>query len=149
MKKQLMSVMMVFGLFLTIGISKANAQIVGGIEANVPFAFHAGNAKFPAGKYNLRMLDGLDLTVMEISSADGRHTAVFQVREGQAKTDPAKTELIFNKYGDQYFLSQVFDAGNKDGSDVVESHYEKLMKKSGGTVEKHHVPGLRKSASGK
>ena len=82
---------------------------------------------------------------MEITSADTRHSALFQVRNTQAKTDPVKAELVFNRYGDQYFLSEVFDQANKDGSEVLESHYEKMMKKGGTQPIKHRIPGRHRA----
>ncbi len=50
---------------------KADAQIIGGLQANIPFQFHAGAANLPAGTYRIRMLDNSDLTLMEISNMDG------------------------------------------------------------------------------
>ena len=106
---------------------RTQAQLIGTMEADIPFQFHAGNAKFPAGKYVIRVLDSTDLTVMEISSADGTHSALFEVHDAQAKNVPAKSELIFNRYGNRYFLARLFDEGNPDGADVVESNYEKRV----------------------
>lgn len=134
-----MSIFMALGLLIAFGASRAQAQIVGEIEADIPFQFHAGNARFPAGKYILKMLDNSDLDAMEIRSADGNHAAIFQVMSAQAETSPSKTELIFNKYGNQYFLSKVFDEANKYGSEALESHYEKMVRKNGLKPEKHHV----------
>ena len=36
---------------LTIHPAKAHAQIIGELEADIPFQFYAGTAKLPAGKY--------------------------------------------------------------------------------------------------
>src|ERR1700739_1825168 len=66
-------------LALVITPAKSHAQITGNIEANIPFQFHVGDAKLPAGKYLIRMLDDSDLTVMEISSVDGSISALFDV----------------------------------------------------------------------
>jgi hypothetical protein len=48
----------VFGMS-TIG---AQGQIIGQLEANIPFTFHAGGAKLPPGKYTIHVLDNTDLT---------------------------------------------------------------------------------------
>jgi hypothetical protein len=122
---------------LTIHPGAAHAQIVGDLEANIPFQFHAGNVKLPAGKYRIRMLDNSDLTLMEISSVDGSTSALFQVRETEASSQPAKSELIFNKYGDRYFLADLFDEGNPSGSQVVESRYEQRISEQGATAQEH------------
>lgn len=124
---------------LTIYPSEAHAQIIGALEVDVPFQFHAGNAKLPPGRYIIRPMDDSDLTVMEISSADGSISALFDVEDAQANSTPAKSELIFNKYGDNYFLSKLFDEGNPEGSKVVpKSRYEKKM--GTGAAEAAHVP---------
>ncbi len=81
------------------------------------------------------MLDDSDLTVMEISSADGSTSALFEVQE--ANSAPAKSELIFNKYGNRYFLAKLFDEGNPSGSKVVESRYEKRISQAGTTAQEH------------
>src|SRR5579862_2580043 len=128
---------------LTIHPAKAHAQIIGELEVNVPFQFYAGNAKLPAGKYILHMLDNSDLKFMEISTPDGSTSALFQVEDAEANSAPSKSELIFDKYGDRYFLVGVFDEGNPDGSKVPESQYEKRVSQAA-TEAQEHVPAYHK-----
>jgi hypothetical protein len=109
--------------------TSAHAQIIGRVEAQIPFQFHVGNTTLPAGTYIIHRLDSNDLTVMEISTEDGKMSALFDVEATQAKSAPEKTELIFNKYGDRYFLSEMFDEGNPDGSRVYTSKDEKMASK--------------------
>ena len=134
-------------LSLTIYPAKARAQIVGDLEVTIPFQFHAGNTKLPAGKYLIHALDDSDLTVMEIRSADGSTSALFQVESAEANSTPAKSELIFNKYGNHYFLAKLFDEGNPSGSQVPKSPYEKRV--SQGTAEAQaHVPAHHRGRQG-
>jgi len=126
-------------LALTMVAGKAHAQIVGSLEVNVPFQFHAGDAKLPAGKYLIHRLDDSDLTVMEITSVDGSTSALFEVQAARAKSAPAQSELIFNKYGSRYFLATLFDEGNESGSQVVESRYEKRISRENTSAEQHPV----------
>jgi hypothetical protein len=128
--------------------AKANAQIVGDIEATIPFQFHAGNTKFPAGEYRIHVMDNTDLSVMEITSMDGTVSALFQVRDTDASSEPTKTELIFNRYGNRYFLAKLFDVGETAGSQVVESGYEKKISQA--TLEgQEHVPARHRTQQGK
>jgi hypothetical protein len=127
---------------LTMYPTKAEAQIIGQIEANISFPFHAGNTRLPAGKYIIHVLDNSDLTIMEISSADGSASALFEVRTTEAKTAPVKSELIFNKYGNRYFLAKLFDEGEPSGSKVIESRYEKRIGEASAEAEEH-VPAQR------
>jgi hypothetical protein len=116
---------------------KAHAQIMGSIEVNIPFQFHAGNAKLPPGNYSIRVLDSSEPTIMEISSADGSTSALFEVRNVEANSTPGKSELIFNKYGNRYFLAKVFDEGNPSGSALSKSSYEKKISEAAAETQAH------------
>jgi len=109
--------------------TSAHAQIIGTVEAQIPFQFHVGNNTLPAGTYVIHRLDGNDGTVMQISRKDGTKSMLFDVESAQLNSTPEKTELIFNKYGDRYFLSEMFDEGNPDGSRVFASSDEKMASK--------------------
>ena len=146
--RYLLSLLIAMVFALTIYPTKAHAQIIGDLEVNIPFQFHAGNTKLPAGKYRIHMLDDSDLTVMEISSADGSTSALFQVQEAEANTTPAKSELIFNKYGNRYFLAKLFDEGNPSGSQVLKSPYEKRIKQAT-TEAQAHIPAHHQGQQGK
>jgi hypothetical protein len=146
-RQYLLPLFIAFVFALGIYPTKAQAQIIGDIEVNIPFQFHAGNAKLPAGQYRIHVLDDSDLSVMEISNADGSASALFQVQDAEANTTPGKSELIFNKYGNRYFLAKLFDAGNSSGSQVLESRYEKRISQQ--TMEaQEHVPARRRTQKG-
>ena len=137
---------MVFAL--TIYPTQAHAQIIGDLEAKIPFQFHAGNTELPAGDYRIRMMDDSDLTVMQISRMDGSASAVFQVQEADKNSEPTKSELIFHKYGNRYFLAKLFDESNPDGSQVVESSYEKKVSQATSQTQEH-VPARHGRQQGK
>jgi hypothetical protein len=147
-KYHLLSLFIALLFALTIYPNKAHAQIIGELAANIPFQFHAGNTNLPPGKYVLRMLDDSDLTVMEISSADGSTSALVQVQDAEAASAPVKNELIFNRYGDRYFLSKVFDEGNPSGSKVIESRDEKKISQTAVEAEEQ-VPANYSTQHGK
>jgi hypothetical protein len=144
---QLLSLFTALVFALTLYTSRAQAQIIGEMEANIPFQFHAGNVRLPAGRYFIRVLDNTDLTVMEISSADGSTSALFEVQGTQASSSPSKSELIFDKYGNHYFLAKLFDEGNPSGSQVLESRYEKRVSKAALEAQEH-VPAHRREQQG-
>jgi hypothetical protein len=73
-----------------------------GVRATVPFDFTVGNKVLPSGNYtieptaqNVIVIRNREknIAVMSTSYADGKHS----------KTG----KLVFNKYGDQYFLSEI------------------------------------------
>jgi hypothetical protein len=137
---KLLSWFMAVAFAFAIYPSTAHAQIVDNIEVNVPFPFHAGNTKLPAGEYLIHPLDDSDLTVMEVSSVDGSVSALFEVQETKADSTPAKNELVFNKYGNRYFLAKLFQEGSSSGSQVLESKYEKRISGQQTMEAQEHVP---------
>jgi hypothetical protein len=140
MKQRVLCLLGFIGVVLGISTHSAQCQIIGQLEADIPFTFHAGGAKLPPGKYVIHVVDKSDLGLMEIQSADDRTSALFEVREAQDSTTPKKSELIFNHYGNRYFLSKLFDEGEKVGSAVVESGYSKQYVPGGASGEETGVP---------
>ena len=139
-------------LFLTLSLLVvgggvvANAQIdsVPQIEANVPFAFTVGDTRLPAGKYEIRTLDDNEPTVLEISSVDGHTSVAFDTENATTRDDrlASKTELVFDKVGDHYFLYQVWVSGSESGSELVKSRLQKRLEVSGTKAEKQSVAAL-------
>jgi len=141
-------------LFLTLcllsvgGGVVANAQVstVSGIEANIPFAFAVGDTKLPAGKYKIRTPDDNAPSILEIRSDNGRTSVVFDTENAQTRDDqPAnKTEQVFDKVGDQYFLSQIWLSGSESGSELPKSRMEKRLADGGTQPEKHSIVAFMK-----
>src|SRR5260370_17435234 len=64
--RHLLSLLIALVFSLTIYPTKADAQIIGSLEATIPFAFHAGNTKLPPGKSIIRIFTNSILPVIEI-----------------------------------------------------------------------------------
>jgi hypothetical protein len=146
-RHHVLSLLIALVFALTIYPAEAKAQIIGDLEVNIPFHFHVGNAKLPAGKYRIHMLDDSNQAVMEIISADGSTSALFEVQDAEANATPAKSELIFNKYGNRYFLAKLFDEGNPSGSQVLKSRYEAKVGQAAREAQEH-VPTHHRTQQG-
>jgi len=141
-------------LFLTLclltvgGGVVANAQIDSDmrIQANVPFAFAVGDTTLPAGNYEIKRVDDNAPNVLELRSADGRTSVIFETENAQTRDDQAasKTELVFNKFGDEYFFSQLWVSGSVSGSELPKSRMEKRLALSGSKSEKHSLVAVLK-----
>jgi len=96
---------------------------------DVPFAFMAGGAYLPAGEY-LVYHPG-DPYFVVIEKTDGRARAMAYVHPSAARTSESATKLVFSKYGDQYFLSQVWTEADQEVHQCFKCYREKeLMAKS-------------------
>jgi len=129
MKIQLKTMAVILALVAVAGASVAQAQIMGRLKSEIPFSFYVRNKLMPAGAYTITELNpGAGL--MEIRSDDGKSTALFLTIGKQEKDASMPSELIFNKYGDSLFLSQIVEQGEIDGAEVLKSKMEKRLEKA-------------------
>lgn len=109
---------------------------------DVPFDFTFGEKKLPAGKYAVgRALQGADDIMMSITDGGGRSKAIVlsnAVTKSRANT---KASLVFHRYGDQYFLVQVWAAGATVGREFPKSKSEREVQK-----QLHHATLIRVAA---
>ena|ERR1700758_2008845 len=141
----LLSLFIALVIALAMYSDKAEAQVTGSLEADIPFQFHVGSVKLPAGKYTIRVVGISDPNLMEISSADSSTSALFEVRDARADSTPGKSELIFYKYGHRYFLERLFDESTASGSTVIKSGYEKRVAEAAAEGQEH-VPAHHRSS---
>src|SRR5262245_15088782 len=125
MKKPILN--LVTTLTLILGLSIAGfSGITTRVTADVPFDFMVGNKKFSPGKYVIGR--GTSAQTLTIRDAENKDSAVFLVQNASPRTD-AKAMFVFNRYGDQYFLSQVWD-GSESGSVLAKSKTARKAAKS-------------------
>ena len=149
--KLFLSLCLIAGLGATL-TNSAQIQSNATIRANIPYSFVVQNTTLPAGTYVITVADSYasDLSVLEIRSANGK-TAVFFETEpvivmGLAR---ARTELVFDKIGDDYFLSRVFLEGYGGGNRLFKSKMQKRLEENGSIAQSHWVaasPTLAKSS---
>jgi hypothetical protein len=115
---KLLMTLSVMGLLLA---SSAFAQSPERIYVNIPFEFTVGSKTLPAGEYTVRQILPSRLL---IQSRDARHGVIAMTHDVQAKAEPNKAQLLFARYGDQYFLYQVFAPGTSRGRELTRSDVE-------------------------
>jgi hypothetical protein len=110
-------------------VASANAQLSIPIRAKIPFAFSVGDKKLAAGEYTFSRLSGSsDNRMMFVSGVDSS-AHMFQSTFGtQGLTPKNKSSLVFHKYGDQYFLEQIWTSGEQEGTQVPESRSERTIR---------------------
>ncbi len=121
MKRQMLTLVGVLGMLLAAG--SASAQTIK-VKADVPFNFIINKATLPAGEYTLMSVGSESGRTLSIRSADKQNQALVLANHVESRTACDKTKLIFNRYGDRYFLSQVWVAGNDSGHQLPRSSRE-------------------------
>jgi hypothetical protein len=108
-----------FAFVLAAGVAKAQSNDT---ISKVPFAFNVGTSVMPADTYRVSEFGG-QTGVFMISGF--RHSAIV-LSEPDGRTGVDRPQLVFHKYGDQYFLREIRLAGNT-GFSLPESKQERQV----------------------
>jgi len=105
----------------TLATIAASAQTVN-VKATVPFSFIVGRSRLSAGEYSLKTMSNGQ--VLALSNLDAKITELVLSNSCESLTT-SKTKLVFHRYGDRYFLSQIWTEGNNRGHEIAISQREK------------------------
>jgi hypothetical protein len=123
MNRKTLSMIAASALIAVTGVTSAHAQDAR-VKAHIPFAFTVSGATLPAGDYDLA--PAISPEVWEIRSEQGSPTAFAAVRQGDTNTEDS-AKLVFNRYGDSYFLSEIRCLG--ETTEVPASKAERALKR--------------------
>ena len=112
---------------------------------NIPFSFVVGQNTLPAGEYTFAPNRKDSHIVWLVRGQDGQTKALFTTMPVRASETQEKAKLIFHKYGDQYFLSQIWTAGDNSGRELVMPRVERELAKK--VIERQTVVLANGSAS--
>jgi hypothetical protein len=93
----------------------------GDVITNIPFPFVVANRTLPPGRYIVTPLGETNLRIY-VAKNQG---VIVQTHSVQGKASEGVTRVVFHRYGDSYFLSEVWVAANGTGSQVFPSQAEK------------------------
>jgi hypothetical protein len=127
-----------FAFFAVAGAQGLNAQIISAIQAHVDHSFVIGDKTLPPGEYTFRMTTDPDQSLMIATTQNGTNVAQFLVRQSIDDHTPRHPELVFHKYGNTEFLSQIFEAGSKEGAAVTEPGKQEAHLINGGQPALEH-----------
>ncbi len=101
MKRTILSAFFTIGTGLIL-VTTASAQYWR-LAADIPFDFNVGDAKMSSGKYTVQMLDNTLLI-----RSENNQKAIFTLSNAAiTPQDLRRASLVFNHYGEEYFLSAV------------------------------------------
>ncbi len=90
------------------------------MKVNVPFQFTVGDHSLPAGEYRISTVQ--PERTIRISSERGKAAEILTVSPHYAPSENSR--LVFNRYGDSYFLEQIWSAGQDVARNVVQGKRE-------------------------
>jgi len=129
MKKQTLIAFTMLSLIVVLTVISVNAQSSHYFFVTIPFEFAIQGKTLPPGEYIVKRSASNEPAVLSISSVDGRTRTVVLTNNVRATTTQTKSKLVFLRYGDQFFLSQIWEAGNNPGREVLKSHKERALER--------------------
>ena len=140
--KRLTMLSLVSMFSLCAAVASANAQLSDPIRAKVPFDFNVGDKKLPAGEYTFSRLSGFsDDRVVSVSSSDASAHVFQSTFAAHVLTPKNKSTLVFHKYGDQYFLEQIWSGGEQVGRQLSESSGERTVRRQLAQTQQSNMSG--------
>jgi hypothetical protein len=129
-------------VFVTLASTPSHAQIL--LRADVPFEFSAGQGMLPAGEYAVTQ-SGIQAAVTLSSRRRGVQIMLPKTIEFLDHQDA--TKLVFHRYGDQYFLAEIWSGLDGSVRKLNVNPQERQLAKAGISPEVAVVYG-RKTTSG-
>lgn len=112
-------------LVLVTAVASANAQTARA-TANVPFEFVVGSKTLPAAHYTISdMTSGSQ--VVKISAREENANLFATTIPLSRKASDDKGKLVFHRYGNRYFLAEIWSPGERQGQKLKKSQEEKSI----------------------
>jgi hypothetical protein len=102
MARHFLGILTTMALALLISVPLSSQTIA---TATVPFDFTVGQTQLSAGTYEISTL--AHAAGIEIRNIKAAKSVLSVVCSEHSRNDDSRTKLMFNRYGDKYFLSQV------------------------------------------
>ena len=125
MVKQVLSIIALVSCLVTLAV--AGSQSSGRFRVELPFDSIAGETKLKAGSYIVDSSIVRDVPL--IRSADYRTNVFVMTFGGNSSGNPSRAKLVFRRYGDKYFLTQIWNEGSTVAMELPESRAEREVKK--------------------
>ena len=125
--KTLRSVLFTLAVLLLAAAAQAQQT---NVRADIPFDFFAGNHMYPAGEYWLTSTPTND-AIIRIGGVEETPARNLPTNACMNPTGSKETKLVFRRVGGDYFLYQVWVAGNTEGREFFRTRAETLLAKNG------------------
>jgi hypothetical protein len=129
MRKHTIAVSILSVLFLLAAATPGQAQQP--LRVKIPFAFVADKVALPAGEYLVQPArDGSPAMIVQRIDVRAGSAAILMTNPAQANDSKSQSSLVFRVYGERYFLSEMWTAGERRGRQFRTSPIEKELAKN-------------------
>ncbi len=126
MKKQASAAFAIATLLITLSVGSSYADPVRlEVRANIPFDFVVGTKTLPQGTYTVKLDNKLPNEIVINGQDNNEGALALSITALEKDIQDSSPKLVFNRYGDQYFLTQVWRGARLDGVTILKSRRER------------------------
>ncbi len=107
----------IVAVIILLATGVASAQSTDPIRFRTPFEFVIGDQWVPAGEYTVSVVSPAG--TLSFRSTDGAVSLLIGSVPVQATQTAERFKFIFNRYGDHYYMSQIWTPGYRTGRTLV------------------------------
>ena len=127
--KKLFGVIVTGCLLTLLVVVSAHAQDPGAaIRASIPFDFIVEGRTLPTGQYEIRRINDEPTGLLIQNVYHRRDEAMFQTEPTDVHRIPNHSLLVFHRYGDSYFISEVVTAGEERAEELRPTRAERHLR---------------------
>lgn len=129
MKRSIYGALMLLAAALLISVPMVQAQSQ--LKADVPFTFSVDKQSMSAGNYEI---DSLNASVLVLRDLDTKQAQLLMKSHDVQAANIQNAHLVFHKYDNQYFLSQIWKGDSTMGIELPTSRHEKEIQMAGNSL---------------
>ena len=116
---------MILAIAFATAVVSAQGQSANTVVSNIPFEFIVADKTLPAGEYQVSRSLGNAL-IIRTSDPDA---AVIRLTNEIQPTQDRRARLVFHRYGDRYFLAEVWTGAGDVGRQLLKSRQERAIER--------------------
>jgi len=105
-------------------VATAYSQMAHRVEAKIPFEFAVSGKVLPDGAY---VVTGDTAGCLTIRSLDGGNAVLALATAARSNVPRTEATMVFDRIGDHYFLTQIWEPGSDGGVQIPRSKMESEM----------------------
>lgn len=128
MKRQFL-LLIAIAVFAAAFTASASGQSVKTVRVNVMFDFQIGDRTYPAGEYRIQSIGNQPDNILQIRSVADPNKRQFIVTNHSTNVITQAPKLVFEKYGENYFLTDIVLESGQWGYSIRASRRERDSEK--------------------
>lgn len=131
MKKEILKGFTMLALIVTLALATAaasSAQSSTRTVADIPFEFSVGDQAMQSGQYALKIVNTQG-NALRIQSNDAKSLALLLTTPIEPNNNETHARLVFHRYGERYFLAEVWSGAGERGRQLLKSRQERAVER--------------------